>query len=303
MNTRTYWLFNTDETEEEGEGAYRRMIRHSCIAAWGNCKGQGAEKTLMKPQSGDVVFLFCARQGIIAKGMMNDEQPFASRNIFPSGHDEYQRVVEDLEVLEHPLPVADVLKETEYALPFRHIICKLKNRAAITFLLKHFDTAQTVFAEDGDLSDKQLDQAIKTNTLRFRNDTDVQAFDKLVMARRRHGQDRLRLLSLEVYCNKCALCDVTDKALLDACHIVRWADDSKARADLRNLICLCKIHHALFDGGYIALTDKHKVLKTSNCKSEMLAQVLAMTNDFRIHDHSYYPSQKYLPKHRQRCGF
>src|SRR5437870_229835 len=31
MNSQTYWLFNTDETEDEGEGAYQKMIDHSCI--------------------------------------------------------------------------------------------------------------------------------------------------------------------------------------------------------------------------------------------------------------------------------
>ena len=31
----TYWLFNTDETEVEGEGAHLEMIAQSRIAAWG----------------------------------------------------------------------------------------------------------------------------------------------------------------------------------------------------------------------------------------------------------------------------
>jgi hypothetical protein len=31
----TYWFFNTDESESEGEGAHQRMIDESCIAAWG----------------------------------------------------------------------------------------------------------------------------------------------------------------------------------------------------------------------------------------------------------------------------
>ena len=57
MKSTTYWLFNTDETEEEGKGAYERMIERSCIAAWGGCKNLGAEKTLQKPQASDVVFL------------------------------------------------------------------------------------------------------------------------------------------------------------------------------------------------------------------------------------------------------
>jgi hypothetical protein len=40
-----YWLFNTDETEREGEGAWRDMLAQSVIAAWGNCRGS-ARKVL-----------------------------------------------------------------------------------------------------------------------------------------------------------------------------------------------------------------------------------------------------------------
>jgi HNH endonuclease len=300
MNSQTYWLFNTDETEEEGEGADLRMIDHSCIAAWGNCKGYGAEKTLQKPLSGDEVFLFCARKGIVGKGQLTDEPPFASDSIFPTGHDEYQRLMENLEVLPEPLAVADILKETGYSLPFRHIVCKLKNERAIKFIVNYFNNAIGIVAGDGEFSDKQLDEAIRSNRLRFRDD--VLAYDMKVMARQRHGQDRLRALTLDVYGHQCALCDIADTALLEASHIVRWTDDPSARADLANIICLCRIHHALFECGYISLTDKFQVVKEPDCQGEMLASVLALTSTFRIKDGEYSPKPKYLRQHRQRCN-
>jgi hypothetical protein len=300
VNSRTYWLFNTDETEEEGEGADRRMIEQSCIAAWGDCKSLGAEKILQKPQSGDVVFLFCARKGIIARGQLTDEQPFASTSVFPNGHDEYQRAIDNLKVLPEPLAVADILKESGYSLPYRHIVCRLKHEPAIRFIMNHFAKAIEIVAEDQEFSDKQLDDAIRSDRLRFRDD--VLAFDMKAMARRRHGQDRLRVLSLNVYGHQCALCDISDTALLEASHIVRWSDDPSARADLANIICLCKFHHALFECGYISLTDKLRVVKKSDCQGEMLASLLAMTSAFRIHDRKYSPMPDYLRKHRKRCN-
>ena len=69
MNER-YWLFNTDETEEEGEGAYQDMLDLSVIAAWGYCRGTGAKRTLNKPTEGDTVFFFLAGRGIIANGQV-----------------------------------------------------------------------------------------------------------------------------------------------------------------------------------------------------------------------------------------
>src|SRR6266699_2309949 len=80
--TQTYWLFNTDETEAEGEGAYQKMIDQACIAAWGSCRNQGAKRTLEKPRPGETVFLFCARRGIIASGQVTDEQPVARNSVF-----------------------------------------------------------------------------------------------------------------------------------------------------------------------------------------------------------------------------
>ncbi len=108
--------------------------------------------------------------------------------------------------------------------------------------------------------------------------------------------------ALDVYGNQCALCDIADKSFLEASHIVRWSDDPSARADLTNIICLCKFHHPLFECGYIALTDKLQVVRKPDCESEMLANVLAMTNQFRIHDQAYCPNPKYLRRHRRRCN-
>ena len=64
----TYWLFNIDETEAEGEGAHLEMIAQSRIAAWGYCRGTGARATLNWPGEGETVFFFRAGEGIIASG-------------------------------------------------------------------------------------------------------------------------------------------------------------------------------------------------------------------------------------------
>jgi hypothetical protein len=298
---KTYWLFNTDETEDEGEGAYRKMIAQSCIAAWGSCRNQGAKKTLERPQSGETVFLFCAGRGIIASGQVTEKQPIVGNSVFGGEADgEFHRHIENVKELGQPLTVSEIFNKTKYHLPYRHILCELKSPLAVQFIVNHIDAESTIAAEDRDLSDKQLDQAIRNNRLRFRDE--VVAFDKKVMARRRHGQDRLRLLALDVYGNQCALCDISDPALLEASHIVRWTDDPSARADLANIICLCKFHHALFECGYFGLTDTLQVVKKPGRKGNMLASILDLTSEFRIQDESYFPKAKYLRKHRKRCN-
>jgi hypothetical protein len=96
----SYWLFNTDETEAEGEGAYRDMLDLSVIAAWGHCRGTGARRTLDKPGEGETVFFFRAGHGIIASGEVSG-RAFQANTIF-NQPDEYHRTVKNLRLL--PVP-------------------------------------------------------------------------------------------------------------------------------------------------------------------------------------------------------
>jgi hypothetical protein len=100
MNER-YWLFNTDETEQEGEGAHRDMIDLSVIAAWGYCRGSGARRTLDRPTEGETVFFFLAGQGIIASGEVTG-RAFQADTVFGQP-DEFHRTISNLRVLPCPL--------------------------------------------------------------------------------------------------------------------------------------------------------------------------------------------------------
>jgi hypothetical protein len=63
----------------------------------------------------------------------------------------------------------------------------------------------------------------------------------------RKGQDAIRNAALEIYSCQCALCDINDHDMLQASHIAAWSTDVKNRGTLMNVICLCVIHHRLFD--------------------------------------------------------
>ncbi len=130
------WLFNTDETEAEGEGAYRDMLDLSVIAAWGNCRGTGARRTLDKPGEGDTVFFFRAGHGIIASGEVSG-RAFQANTIFRQP-DEYHRTVKNLRVLPVPLTVAEIRENSGYDLPCRHIVCQLNDDEGVRFILDHF---------------------------------------------------------------------------------------------------------------------------------------------------------------------
>lgn len=134
-----YWFFNTDESESEGEGAHQRMIDESCIAAWGTCiRHGGAKETLEQPEYGDTVFLFRAGHGIVATAEVMDDPPIPSTTIFPDGDREFKRPVRNLRVAGEPLSCAAIRDATGYDLPCRHIVCRIRNDAAVKHILSYF---------------------------------------------------------------------------------------------------------------------------------------------------------------------
>jgi hypothetical protein len=133
-----YWLFNTDETEQEGEGAYRDMLDQSAMAAWGDCKGVGAERTLNRPEEGETVFFFLAGTGIIARGRVAG-RAFRADTIFGQRGEYHRKVKNLLRKLRCPLTVAEIRENTGYTLPARGcIVSQLHNQAGGRYIARYF---------------------------------------------------------------------------------------------------------------------------------------------------------------------
>ena len=152
--------------------------------------------------------------------------------------------------------------------------------------------------EEEDLPDAALDAAIEHDQLRI---GDVATGNTEVTARRRRGQDRLRQLALTQYGWKCALCDVGDPELLVAGHIDRWSDNPEAQGRLSNVICFCRMHDALFETGYLALSDDLRVLRrpTHSAIVDYLQRTAETLRPPKLHP----PAAEYLREHRERTGY
>ena len=99
--------------------------------------------------------------------------------------------------------------------------------------------------------------------------------------RRRDG--RMRELVLTAYEYQCAFCGYdgrigTVPVGLEAAHVRWWAFDGPDEID--NGLCLCSLHHKLFDKGVLGVTDEHRVMVSQRFvgrSSAARAQVLALT--------------------------
>ncbi len=136
---REFWLFNTDETELAGKGKHSRMLKQKIIAAWGYCRGLGAEATLNRPKPGDVIFYFRAGHGIIARAFGNDVFSAPSKSVFREVG-EYSRPVSKLQILPEsaPVTVAEIKFRSGYQIPYRQIMARILDSKAVTYLNGRF---------------------------------------------------------------------------------------------------------------------------------------------------------------------
>lgn len=69
-----------------------------------------------------------------------------------------------------------------------------------------------------------------------------------------------RAALMKAYEGKCALTGLAFTELLEACHIVPWAECTPAQQiDVRNGILLNRLHHRMFDTGYMTIDENYDV--------------------------------------------
>ncbi len=177
---------------------------------------------------------------------------------------------------------------------------ELRNDGVLEFLTpgKYLLLDKPLEAESEELPDEALDTAIRADKLTF---SSVETGDVRAITRRRRGQDRLRSLCLAVYRTRCAVCDVEDNGLLIASHIVGWAESPEHRGLLANVICLCRLHDALFERGYWSMNDELEILTRKPVTSVFLTHVLDMLSQFTAPT-THPPSAQFLALHRKKAG-
>lgn len=85
----------------------------------------------------------------------------------------------------------------------------------------------------------------------------------LLPDRRRQRDRRMRELLLTAYEYRCAFCGYDGRigavpVGLEAAHVRWWAFDGPD--DVDNGLCLCSLHHKLFDKGVLGIGDGHRIL-------------------------------------------
>lgn len=84
--------------------------------------------------------------------------------------------------------------------------------------------------------------------------------DEYQRAKRRINQDFFRASVLASYDNKCCVSGIIEPDLIEAAHIVSWADDESLRTNPTNGLCLNPLFHKAYDKFLVSITADYKIV-------------------------------------------
>jgi HNH endonuclease len=114
---------------------------------------------------------------------------------------------------------------------------------------KGFEIAQQIEDEVYDL----------VKSRRERDISNLFVGEKGRMVMQRIGQAALSRDARERYGHQCSLCDIGNDKLLTGAHISPWGSDAANRGNPKNIICLCRFHHEMFDSGILVVDEYYDV--------------------------------------------
>ena len=129
--------------------------------------------------------------------------------------------------------------------------------------------------------------------------------EKLANVKQRRGQDFFRESVLNNFGGRCGISKIAVRELLIASHILPWGTNYKERLNVRNGLCLSRLHDAAFDRGLIAFDDDLQLMLSHKLKGELSQK--AIKANFGVYEgkalslpeDATLPEPEFLAKHRE----
>ena len=122
----------------------------------------------------------------------------------------------------------------------------------------------------------------------------------------RRGQEYFRDAVLNNFGGRCGVTGLGVRDLLIASHILPWGTHTAERLNVRNGLCLSRLHDAAFDRGLIAFDDTLRLLLSPKLKAELSQR--AVSENFGAYagqplclpDDAALPELAFLSEHRAK---
>jgi putative restriction endonuclease len=120
----------------------------------------------------------------------------------------------------------------------------------------------------------------------------------------RRGQEYFRQVVLNNFDGRCGVCGLAVRELLIASHILPWGKYEAERLNVRNGLCLSRLHDAAFDSWLISFDENLRVLLSPRLKSELPQRTVAENfgafagEPLKLPREAVLPEPKFLAMHR-----
>lgn len=127
--------------------------------------------------------------------------------------------------------------------------------------------------------------------------------------KQRRGQDFFREAVLNNFGVRCGITQLALRELLIASHILPWGVCERERLNVRNGLCLSRLHDAAFDRGLISFDDSLRLMLAPRLKAEL--PMRTVVDNFgayegaalKIPDDAVLPDLAFLAQHRVKFHF
>lgn len=159
---------------------------------------------------------------------------------------------------------------------------------------------RTLF-EAGEDSDVEV---LPKEGIRVRKRPPAGATEVPINAKQRRGQEYFRDAVLNNFGGRCGVTELPIRDLLIASHILPWSESPAERLNIRNGLCLSRLHDAAFDRYLIAFDKDLTLLLSPRLKAELPHE--AVHDNFekyegeplKLPEDAVPPDERFLAEHR-----
>jgi hypothetical protein len=120
----------------------------------------------------------------------------------------------------------------------------------------------------------------------------------------RLGQEYFRDAVLNNFGGRCGITELAVRELLIASHILPWGTHAAERLNVRNGLCLSRLHDAAFDRGLIGFDEKFRLLLSPRLRAELPQRTISENfgayagETLHIPEDAAQPDLAFLSQHR-----
>jgi len=122
----------------------------------------------------------------------------------------------------------------------------------------------------------------------------------------RRGQDYFRNAVLNNFGGRCGVTSLNIRELLNASHILPWSSHTDERLNVRNGLCLSRLHDAAFDRYLISFDDDLRLLLSKRLRDEISEYMVKQNfaayegKPLNLPEDSVLPDLAFIATHRAR---